>query len=75
MSGTAALEAARPFQPDVILDGSRIAWSRRLLRPALRQEPAFKRVQMIAISGYGQSEDRRRSQSRLQRAPGQAGEF
>ena len=61
--GPAALEAARKFKPDVILldiglpglDGYRVA-------EALRREPAFAGVRLIAISGYGQAEDRKRAE-------------
>lgn len=61
--GPAALEAARDFQPDVILldiglprmDGYQVA--RRL-----RQEPGMKSVLLVAMTGYAQEEDRRRSQ-------------
>jgi PAS domain S-box-containing protein len=61
--GPAALEAARKFKPDVILldiglpglDGYRVA-------EALRREPAFASVRLIAVSGYGQAEDRKRAE-------------
>jgi PAS domain S-box-containing protein len=61
--GPAALEAARKFKPDVILldiglpglDGYRVA-------EALRREPAFAEVRLIAVSGYGQAEDRKRAE-------------
>lgn len=61
--GPAALEAARKFKPDVILldiglpglDGYRVA-------EALRREPAFAGVRLIAVSGYGQAEDRKRAE-------------
>jgi two-component system CheB/CheR fusion protein len=60
--GPAALEAARSFAPDVILldiglpglDGYRVA-------EALRREPALAKVRLVAVSGYGQAEDRRRT--------------
>ncbi len=60
--GPAALAAAHTFRPEVILmdlglpgyDGYQIAHQ-------LRQEADFQRVHMIAISGYAQSDDRRRS--------------
>jgi PAS domain S-box-containing protein len=62
-SGKAALESALAFQPDVVLldlglpeiDGYEVA--RRL-----RQNPVHKNVQLIAVSGYGQEADRKRSQ-------------
>jgi signal transduction histidine kinase len=60
--GLSALEAARTFQPDVVLldiglpklDGYEVA--RRL-----RQEPGRDRMLLLAMTGYGQEEDRRRS--------------
>jgi len=62
--GHLALEAARTFQPDVIvldiglpgLDGYRVA-------EALRREPAFAGVRLVAVSGYGQAEDRSRTKA------------
>jgi PAS domain S-box-containing protein len=62
--GPAALEAARAFSPDVILldiglpglDGYRVA-------EALRREPAFANVRLIAVSGYGQAEDCKRAEA------------
>ncbi len=61
--GVTALEAADSFQPDVVLldiglpgiDGYEVA--RRL-----REKAALKDVLIIAISGYGQEDDRKRSQ-------------
>jgi signal transduction histidine kinase/DNA-binding response OmpR family regulator len=61
--GTTALEAANEWQPEVILldiglpgiDGYEVA--RRI-----RQQPAFQDVLLIAMTGYGQQEDRLRSQ-------------
>ncbi len=60
--GLAALEMAQAFHPSVLLldiglpgiDGYEVA--RRL-----RAMPEFAHVQMIAMTGYGQAEDRRRS--------------
>jgi signal transduction histidine kinase len=60
--GPAALEAAPGFRPDVVLldiglpkmDGYEVA--RRL-----RRDPATGDVLLVALSGYGQDEDRRRS--------------
>jgi PAS domain S-box-containing protein len=62
-SGTGALEAAAAHQPHAILldlglpemDGYEVA--RRL-----RQNPRFKNVLLIAVSGYGQDSDLQRSQ-------------
>jgi len=60
--GSAALDAARAFQPQVILcdiglpgmDGYEVAQQ-------LRAQPQFKQARLIALSGYGQHEDRRRA--------------
>jgi CheY-like chemotaxis protein len=60
--GPEGIEAARDYRPDVILldiglprlDGYSVA-------RALRQEEAFRDTLIIAISGYGQEEDRLRS--------------
>ena len=60
--GHAALEMARSFGPDVVLldlglpgiDGYRVA-------KILRSEARFAKVRFIALSGYGQPEDRNRS--------------
>ena len=60
--GPAALESARAQQPDIILmdiglpgiDGYNVA-------DQLRREKGFDGVTMIAISGYGQEQDRYRS--------------
>jgi signal transduction histidine kinase len=63
-SGPAAVEAARTFRPDFVLldiglpgmDGYQVA-------SALRGDEAFKEAVIIAVSGYGQEEDRRRAQA------------
>ncbi|HJQ83982.1 MAG TPA: MASE1 domain-containing protein [Candidatus Binatia bacterium] len=60
--GAAALEAAESWSPDVIvsdlglpgMDGYELA--RRL-----RERPAFGKAVLVALSGYGQAEDRRRA--------------
>ncbi|HEV2970200.1 MAG TPA: PAS domain S-box protein [Pirellulales bacterium] len=60
--GPAALEMATAFHPDVILldiglpgiDGYEVARQ-------LRAQPEFARTKIIAMTGYGQPEDRRRS--------------
>jgi CheY-like chemotaxis protein len=61
--GVAALAAARANPPDVVLldiglpgmDGWQLARS-------LIQQPAPKRPLLVAVTGYGQEDDRRRSQ-------------
>jgi PAS domain S-box-containing protein len=61
-SGTSALQAARQFRPEVVLcdlglpgmDGYQVA-------EQLRQDPTTARARLIAVSGYGQEEDQRRS--------------
>ena len=62
--GPTALKVARDFQPEAILldiglpiiDGYRVA-------ETLRRESAFAKVLLIAISGYGQADDRKRSRA------------
>jgi two-component system CheB/CheR fusion protein len=61
--GPAALRSAREHSPEVILldiglpglDGYRVA-------ETLRREPELSHVRLIAVSGYGQAEDRQRAQ-------------
>jgi PAS domain S-box-containing protein len=61
--GQQALELARNYQPDVVfldiglpvMDGYEVA--RRC-----RRDPALERITLVAMSGYGKEEDRRRSQ-------------
>jgi CheY-like chemotaxis protein len=61
-SGPEALEVARQFRPEVVLcdlglpgmDGYAVA-------AALRQDPVTAGARLIALSGYGQQEDQRRS--------------
>lgn len=60
--GAAGLKAARAFQPQVVLydiglpgiNGYEVAQQ-------LRAQPEFKQTRLIALSGYGQERDRRRS--------------
>jgi two-component system, sensor histidine kinase and response regulator len=60
--GIAAVELAEAFQPEVVLcdlglpgmDGYQVAQE-------LRRRPATARARLIAVSGYGMEEDRRRS--------------
>jgi signal transduction histidine kinase/DNA-binding response OmpR family regulator len=62
-AGPAGLEAARAFRPQVVLcdiglpggmDGYAVA-------RAIRGDPDLAAVRLVALSGYGQEEDRRRS--------------
>jgi CheY-like chemotaxis protein len=61
-SGEAALEAAGKFPPHVMLldigmpglDGYQVA-------ERVRKAPALKSIVLVAVSGYGRDEDRRRS--------------
>jgi signal transduction histidine kinase len=62
-SGPKGMAAARTFRPQVVIcdiglpgrmDGYAVA-------RAMRRDPAFAAVRLIALSGYGQDEDRRRS--------------
>jgi two-component system CheB/CheR fusion protein len=61
--GPAALEAARRQRPDVVfldigmpgMDGYDVA-------RGLRRQPGLERVKLIALTGWGQEEDRQRSQ-------------
>jgi PAS domain S-box-containing protein len=60
--GLSALEAARAERPDVILmDIGLPGMDGYLVAQELRKDEAFKDVVVIAISGYGQDQDRRRS--------------
>ncbi|MGH7788066.1 MAG: response regulator [Candidatus Binatia bacterium] len=62
--GLQAIDAARDFEPDVAIvdiglpgiDGYEVA--RRL-----RAEPRLERVLLIALSGYGEDEDKRRARA------------
>jgi CheY-like chemotaxis protein len=63
-SGTSGLQVARQWRPDVVLcdlglpemDGYELAG-------CLRRDPALAAARLIAVSGYGQDEDRRRSEA------------
>ncbi len=62
--GHSVLDAARRFQPDVILldiglpglDGYGVA-------EALRREPDLATIRLVAVSGYGQPDDRNRAKA------------
>ena len=61
--GPAALDAARAFQPHVILcDIGLPRISGYDVAARLRQQPEFGRTRLIALTGYGQNDDRRRAQ-------------
>jgi signal transduction histidine kinase len=61
-SGTAGIQAARAFHPEIVLcdiglpgmDGFEVA-------AALRRDPTTSSARLIAVTGYGGNEDRRRS--------------
>jgi signal transduction histidine kinase len=61
-SGTAGVQAARDFHPEIVLcdlglpgmDGFEVA-------AALRRDPTTSAAKLIAVTGYGGDEDRRRS--------------
>jgi CheY-like chemotaxis protein/nitrogen-specific signal transduction histidine kinase len=61
-SGREALASARSFEPDaLILDLGMPDMDGYSLARALRAEPVLSRARLIALSGYGQAEDRRRT--------------
>jgi CheY-like chemotaxis protein len=63
-SGPQALAIAPEFHPEVVLcDLGLPGMSGYEVGVALRQHPASARAQLIAVSGYGQAEDRARSQA------------
>jgi CheY-like chemotaxis protein len=63
-NGAAALEALEIYQPGIVLldigmpgmDGYEVARQ-------IRNQPQFKNVMLVALTGWGQEEDRRRSRS------------
>jgi PAS domain S-box-containing protein len=60
--GPAALEAARAFQPEVVLcDIGLPGMNGYEVATRLREQPAFQRTPLIALTGYGQDEARSRS--------------
>lgn len=63
-SGTQALEAAPSFRPEVVLlDIGLPGMDGYTLAHQLRQDRCGDKALFIAISGYGQDEDRRRSKA------------
>jgi PAS domain S-box-containing protein len=62
--GPAALAAARSYAPQVILlDIGLPGMSGYEVARELRRDPAFAETMLIALTGYGQAEDRRKSKS------------
>jgi CheY-like chemotaxis protein len=60
--GPRALEAAKDYRPDVLLlDIGVPGFSGLEVAKRLRQDPAFGRTVIVAMTGYGQEEDRQRS--------------
>jgi PAS domain S-box-containing protein len=62
-NGPAALDAAARYPPDLVfLDIGLPGMNGYEVAQRLRQVPALERVVLVAVTGYGQEEDRRRSQ-------------
>ena len=60
--GAGALDLARKFQPDVaLLDIGLPDMSGHELARLLRENESFKNTYLVALTGYGQQDDRRRS--------------
>ena len=60
--GLQAVEEARAFQPDVVfLDIGMPALDGHETARRIRQEPWGKKMVLVALTGWGQNEDRRRS--------------
>ena len=60
--GAAALELAGEYHPDVVLlDIGLPKMSGYQVATRLRQQPDFQKTLLVAMTGYGQDEDRRRS--------------
>jgi len=61
--GLAALEEARAFQPDIVfLDLNLPGMNGCEVARRLRLEPELRGMTLVAMTGYGQKEDRRRTQ-------------
>jgi PAS domain S-box-containing protein len=60
--GPSALDAAHAYRPDVVvLDIGLPGMSGYEVAQRLREQPEFKRTPLVAVTGYGQDEDRRLS--------------
>ena len=60
--GLAAIEVAASFKPDVVvLDIGRPGLNGYEVARRIRQEPWGKAVKLVAVTGWGQLEDRQRS--------------
>jgi CheY-like chemotaxis protein len=61
--GPSVLQAAKAYRPDVVvLDIGLPGLSGYDVARELRQQSEFRRTPLVAVTGYGQEEDRRRSQ-------------
>ena len=61
-NGAAALEMAKSYHPDVVLlDIGLPGMSGYQVAKQLRRQPEFAKTVLVAVTGYGQEEDRRRS--------------
>jgi CheY-like chemotaxis protein len=61
--GPSVLKAAKSYRPDVVvLDIGLPGLSGYDVARELREQPEFRRTPLVAVTGYGQEEDRRRSQ-------------
>ncbi len=61
-NGAAALEMAKTYHPDIVLlDIGLPGMSGYQVAKQLRRQPEFAKTVLVAVTGYGQEEDRRRS--------------
>jgi two-component system CheB/CheR fusion protein len=59
--GPSVLETARGYRPDVVvLDIGLPGMNGYEVAQQLRRQPGFERIPLVAVTGYGQEEDRRR---------------
>jgi signal transduction histidine kinase len=62
LNGTAGIEAARQFHPEVVLcDIGLPGMTGFEVAEELRRDPATRSAKLIAVTGYGRDEDRKRS--------------